>query len=133
MLISFTAISPQGPEERFHVHIAAAEDDAHPSFALSPPARSGATTTALEGSMTIFSRSQTKRVASMISASEEVTIASTCRRMTAKVRVPSEVRRPSAIVRGSNDGWIVPVSSERRASSAFAGSAPITSVPGSGL
>ena len=121
----------QHPEERLDVDVAAAEDDAHaPAWTSSPPFRRGATTTALEGSITILSRSQTNRVASMISASVAVTMASTWREMTAKVLVPSEVRRPSAMVLGSMDGWIVPVSSERRASSAFAGSAPTTFVSG---
>ena len=40
------------------------------------------------------------------------------------------MRRPSAIVRGSFEGWIEPVASERRASSALAGSAPMTRVEG---
>ena len=78
--------------------------------------------------MTILIRSQMNRMASRISASVAVTIRSTCREMTAKVRGPSEVRRPSAMVWGSFEGWIEPVSSDRRASSALAGSAPTTRV-----
>ena len=78
--------------------------------------------------MMIFIRSQTNRMASRISASVAVTIRSTWREITAKVRGPSEVRRPSAIVWGSFEGWIEPASSDRRASSALAGSAPMTRV-----
>ena len=70
-------------------------------------------------------------MASRISASVTATIARPGGQITAKVRSPTEVvRRPSAIVLGSSQRWIVPVSSDRRASSALAGSAAITRVGG---
>ena len=95
-----------------------------------PPDRTGATGTAPEGSTTILNRSQTNRMAARISGSVAVTIASTCRWITEKGRVPSEVRRPSATVLGSPDGRIVPACKERKASSAAFGSAPTTRVVG---
>ena len=80
VMIALTAIAPRGPGRSSTSTLPPLRMT--PTRVLSPSSlavSSGATTTALEGSMTILSRSQTKRVASMISASEAVTIASTCR------------------------------------------------------
>jgi len=56
----------------------------------------------------IFIRSQTIRMAAMISSSETVMIRETCSRMMAKLSSPREVKRPSAIVRGLTEGTMTP-------------------------
>jgi CO dehydrogenase maturation factor len=95
-------------------------------------ARSSATATgtADEGSMTIFMRSSTWRMARTMAGSSTVTMRSTWVRMAAKVSSPSDVRSPSHTVVGLTDGTMRPSASERQASSAPAGSVPMTRTPG---
>ena len=90
-----------------------------------------ATGTAADGSIRIFIRIHTLRIASMIACSSTVTIRLTPERIMVKVSSPRLVRRPSAMVRGgSMAGWIEPAASDRAASSAAAGSAPTMEVRG---
>src|SRR6185503_9101860 len=86
--------------------------------------------TAPDGSTTIFSTSHTARIAATIDSSVTVTMSETWLRISAKVRSLVELRKPSAMVFACVIGMNLPALNERLASSAPAGSAPITRMPG---
>ena len=65
-----------------------------------------------------------------IDASSTVIISSTFFFIISKVRSPSDVNNPSAIVSGFSEGTSIPLTNERYASSAFFGSAPRTLISG---
>ncbi len=124
-------LSP-APGQRAEVHVSAREDDADRAFPCTAtvPSSRAARGTAAEGSITSFMRSQTRRMADTMDSSSTVTIARTSALMIGKVSVPSDVRSPSAMVRGSVEGWMRPSRTERNASSAPFGSTAYTDVAG---
>ena len=69
-------------------------------------------------------------MARTIASSGTVTMSSTQRRISANGRTPSELRSPSAMVCGLTLGRMVPARNERAASSAPAGSTPMTRITG---
>ena len=71
-----------------------------------------------------------RRIAATMLSSETVTTLSTCCWISGKFRSPSEVRSPSAIVVVFSSGMMCPAAKDRAASSAPAGSAAITRMPG---
>src|SRR6266852_2896194 len=81
--------------------------------ATTPGLRSGAMATALEGSMMIFMRSQTRRAAEIISSSLTRRMRSAYLRRIAKVRGEREARKPSAMVSLESSDCKVPVVRER--------------------
>mmetsp|Transcript_49109 Transcript_49109/g.98490 ORF Transcript_49109/g.98490 Transcript_49109/m.98490 type:complete len:232 (-) Transcript_49109:40-735(-) len=85
--------------------------------------RAAATDTAALGSMTIFIRIQTSRIAATISSSDTTSTSSTLSRMMGQVRSPMLVSSPSAMVLGSVCSIISPFCMLRAASSAPRGSA----------
>src|SRR5208282_2107855 len=91
-----------------------------------PFLNNGDNATALDGSITIFIRSHTNRIAALISSSLTSSTPSTSFRKIANVRGASEARKPSAIVSLVSSDCNCPLFSERYASSARAGSHPYT-------
>ena len=78
----------------------------------------------------IFITSHSWRIARTIASSDTVVMSSTRRRISANGRSPSALRRPSAMVAGLRLGRMRPARNERAASSAPAGSTPITRMAG---
>src|SRR5487761_2137124 len=89
-----------------------------------------ASATAADGSTTCFIRSKIMRIARTMPCSLQVCSAPTCALIAARVRGASDVRTPSAIVVVVASASSLPEAKLRAASSAFAGSAPITRVFG---
>ena len=83
-----------------------------------------------DGSTTCFIRSKIIRMARRIPSSLQVPNASTCVRSADSVRGECVVRRPSAIVTVDGSGSSLPLAKLRAASSALAGSAASTRMPG---